>query len=119
MEDSGLAYWGDKDFTEDQLIDYLLDNQWSTVSCDVETIGLKDRTLIGIGIGLSETEAVYFRVLPEPTQHLTLALQILLQASTVVFHNGIFDLTVIMKWCIESGTDWPIAVSVRLELNVG
>ena len=109
MEDSGLAYWGDKDFTEDQLIDYLLDNQWSTVSCDVETIGLKDRTLIGIGIGLSETEAVYFRVLPEPTQHLTLALQILLQASTVVFHNGIFDLTVIMKWCIESGTDWPVA----------
>lgn len=96
---SGLAYLGPQDFpTEDHLIDYLLESDFPTISCDVETVSIKDRRLIGIGIGLNQTESVYFRVLWEPCQYLQLAWQLLDKAQRVILHNGIFDLTVLLEY---------------------
>ena len=106
MEGSGLAYWG-AGLTEDQLIDKLWE-PYPTISCDVETISIKDRTLIGIGIGLNQQESVYFRVLPEPCPYLQLAWRLLEQAGAVIFHNGIFDLTVLLEYfnSLPEGVGW-------------
>lgn len=103
MESSGLAYYGPEEITtEDQLIDRLLE-PYPLVTCDVETISTDDRTLIGIGIGLNRRESVYFRIWPDTTPHVQLALRLLDQAETVVWHNGIFDLTVLLEWCMWKG----------------
>src|SRR5437667_1492648 len=106
MEGSGLAYWG-PDLTEDQLIDKLWES-YPTISCDVETVSIKDRTLIGIGIGLNQQESVYFRVLPEPCPYLQLAWRLLDQAGAIIWHNGIFDCTVLLEYFINHlrGVGW-------------
>lgn len=99
MKSSGLAYLGPRDLQlEDQLLDYLVDGDFPVVSLDVETVSIKDRRLIGVGIGLNQQESVYFRVMPSPTSYLGLCWQLLTKAHKVVLHNGIFDLTVLLEY---------------------
>ena len=107
MEGS-LAYWGPEEYTEEQLL-AKLQEPCDTVSCDVETVSVKDRWLLGIGVALSCTESVYARVYPDPSPHLPLLLNILERANTIVWHNGIFDLTVLLEWCIDASLDLHIS----------
>lgn len=95
---AGGAYLGPKDLDEDGFVDLCLGGPYPVVSLDVETVSIKDRTLIGIGIGLNQQESVYFTVYPDPSSYLNLAWRLLEQAETVIVHNGIFDLTVLMEY---------------------
>src|SRR5206468_13064659 len=47
---------------------------------------------------LNQRESVYFRVLTEPCPYLQLAWRLLEQAGTVIWHNAIFDLTVLLEY---------------------
>jgi len=87
-----LAYIGPHDYTEEQLIERLKSENLETIAVDTETISLKDRTLIGIGIALNAREAVYFPVLPEESRYLDLCWELLSRPSTKVFHNALYDL---------------------------
>ncbi len=86
-----IAYLGPNDYTEEQLIARLEHETPALVSVDTETVSLKDRRMIGFGIGLNEREAVYF-----PTWHtskyLALAWRLLASACIKVFHNAPYDL---------------------------
>lgn len=106
MADNGLAYIGPTDHTATSLVYYLanlnsLDMPY--VACDVETVSTADRRLIGIGLALNAREAVYFKVLPDPSPYLDLVWQILLRAGRVVYHNASFDLTAKMEYLLDNG----------------
>src|SRR2546425_12984859 len=103
---SGMAFWG-RDFpTENLLLDHLHNNQFPIISLDVETVSVKDQTLIGIGIGLNQNEAIYFRVLPNPCPYLNTAWSLLDRAETVILHNAIFDLTALLEYFISDAPWW-------------
>ena len=89
---SNLAYYGPHTYTEEQLIERLKSEHPSVIAIDTETISLKDRTIIGIGIALNELEAVYFPILPDESRYLPLCWELLSRPSTKVFHNALYDL---------------------------
>ena len=65
----------------------------STLACDVETVSLKDRTLLGIGIATSPDEAFYVTV--DDPEFTTLAHAFLTNPYTLILHNAHFDLPLI------------------------
>ncbi|KKM96187.1 hypothetical protein LCGC14_1180550 [marine sediment metagenome] len=87
-----IAYVGPHDYTEEQLIERLKGESPATISIDTETISLKDRTCIGIGIGLNAREAVYFPILPDESKYLDLCWELLSRPSVKVFCNALYDL---------------------------
>ncbi|KKL15224.1 hypothetical protein LCGC14_2507800, partial [marine sediment metagenome] len=87
-----IAYIGPHDYTEGQLIERLKGESPGTISIDTETISLKDRTIIGIGVGLNPREAVYFPILPEESKYLPLCWELLSRPSTKVLFNALYDL---------------------------
>lgn len=79
------------------LLDELFSPPPRVVAVDIETISLKDRVPIGIGIATSPNDAVYFQLLP--TADPTIPWHILRDPSIrKVFHNGLnFDLPALHK----------------------
>ncbi|KKL53150.1 hypothetical protein LCGC14_2278280, partial [marine sediment metagenome] len=87
-----IAYVGPHDYNEEQLIERLKSEPAATISIDTETISLKDRTCIGIGMALNPREAVYFPILPDESRYLDLCWELLSRPSTKVFCNALYDL---------------------------
>ena len=76
------------------------------VAIDTETIGLKDRTCIGIGVCIAPDERFYIQVLPETSPLLPYVLRMLADPTvTHVYHNGIFDLGIISHLVSQLGRD--------------
>src|SRR3990172_2961900 len=101
-----LAYLGPTELASQAEPERILDRlaNSSTVAIDVETNGLDDRTLIGIGAVFSSHESVYCMVLPEPSQYLAKFIRILRDRPVKIFHNGSgFDLDVI-SWFLDLPT---------------
>lgn len=105
----GIAYIGPINLTADTLPELLakIDSPPLRVAIDTETISIKDRTCIGIGIAFSDIEAVYLEILPNRSPHIPHLINIICNRSVLkVYHNALFDLDVltsytdILKW-------WP------------
>jgi DNA polymerase I-like protein with 3'-5' exonuclease and polymerase domains len=75
----------------------LLEQSYSIVAIDVETISLKERIPIGIGIALSPTTAFYFQLFPQESQAVPWHL-VKDSSITKVYHNSIFDLAVLREY---------------------
>ena len=108
MPDLGIAYIGPVPLTTDTLPGILarLDLPPSLIAVDTETISIKDKTCIGIGIALSAQEAVYFRVLPDMSIEVDHLINCLCNAAiTKIGHNILFDLQVLATVREELG--WP------------
>jgi len=110
---ASIAYIGPQDFTEDTLIEYIRNITPETIALDTETISLKDRTLIGIGIALNEREAVYFPVLPDCSKYLYLAWRLMSAPGVKVFFNALYDLYALTEYRADSdmerGSEYQIA----------
>ncbi len=89
---TNIAYIGPHDYTEEELIERLKSENLGTIAVDTETVSLKDRTLIGIGIALNAREAVYFPILPDESRYLDLCWELLSRPSVKVFCNALYDL---------------------------
>ena len=104
----GIAYSGPLTLT-DQTLPGLLDcikNHTGKIACDTETISVKDKTCLGIGIALNEKEAVYFQVLPYMSPHIEVLIHVLCNPDIlVIYHNAIFDLEVLT--IVGSIWEWP------------
>jgi len=87
-----IAYIGPHDYNEEQLIERLKSESPPVISIDTETISLKDRTCIGIGIALNPREAVYFPILPDESRYLDLCWELLSRPSVKAFCNALYDL---------------------------
>lgn len=89
-----LAYRGPAK-TEQEILNRL-DVPPSLIAIDTETISLDDTSCIGIGISFREDESFYIQVLPNPSPLLLKVMEILSELHIVkVYHNAIFDLTVL------------------------
>ena len=104
----GIAYVGPVDLSTETLPGLLerIRTTPNPVSCDTETISVKDKTCLGIGIALSEEEAIYFQVLPYISPHIDVLADILCTDRVMkIYHNAIFDLEVID--IVAPIWDWP------------
>ncbi len=104
----GIAYTGPVTLTDETLPGVLarLDSSIGMVSCDTETISVKDKTCLGIGIGFSEDEAIYFQVIPEMSPHIDALIGVLCNEDVLkVYHNALFDLEV--ESIVGSIWEWP------------
>ena len=82
------AYFGHKQVYP-SLIDDLLATTPEIISVDIETVSLEDRTIVGIGIGLSPTEAIYF---PLGSKYMSEVLAWLNDNKIIkIMHNALFD----------------------------
>lgn len=93
---SGFAYLGPPgEESEEDLINKLFLDCGPTIAVDTETVSLKDRRLIGIGLSPNPQEAYYFQVLPEPSIYLDAVWELLESDRLKVFHNAMYDLGVL------------------------
>ena len=78
---------------KDVLYERLVGKSSGAIAIDVETVGLDDRRLIGIGFSITPTDNYYF-----PWDSAMLPLGLLKNPNvTKVIHNGHFDLQVIKE----------------------
>lgn len=81
--------------TEEVILGRLFAYDHPALVIDVETVSLKDTTLIGIGVSPNSREAYYFPVLPEPSPYLEWVKGLIKGAGLRIFHNAMFDLEVL------------------------
>ena len=105
----GITYTGPLTLSVDTLPELLakIDNPPDMVALDTETISIKDRTCIGIGIAFSQTEAIYFEILPDRSPYISHLVNIVCNRSVLkVYHNALFDLDVLSSYADIIGW-WP------------
>ncbi len=104
----GIAYIGPKVLNLDTILDVLsaIDAAPPVVAIDTETVSLKDRSCVGVGIALSREEAIYFRVLPDLSPHVDHLMHVVCNPDILkVYHNVMFDLGVLGEVAEDFG--WP------------
>lgn len=107
-QDLGVAYIGPETLNPDTLPRVLdrLSLPPSKVAIDTETVSLKDRTCIGIGVALQANEAIYFRTLPDTSPHVDRLISVLCNPNILkIYHNALFDLNVLT--ILGSVYGWP------------
>ena len=96
-----IAYRGPEQnslISDEELVEYVLRKAWtqSIVSVDTETVSLKNRACIGIGLGIGDNEGIYLQVLPSRSPYIPAVMELLSSPSiTKIFHNALFDIGVL------------------------
>lgn len=89
-------YFGNQQVSKDLFRQQLVDSPPAIISIDIETISLKERWPLTLGIAVSPTEAWTFDCYPEPEREFELIRPLLTNPSIKkVFHNAPFDLRAI------------------------
>jgi len=99
-----IAYLGPHDYTKEQLLARLEVERPAVIAVDTETVSLKDRRIIGLGIALNEREAVYFPIRPYLSADIQSAWRLLAGASLKVFHHALYDLTALAEYAPSTDT---------------
>jgi DNA polymerase I-like protein with 3'-5' exonuclease and polymerase domains len=89
---ANIGYIGPVEHTEESLVDWLSEMSPSVIAIDTETVSLKDRRVIGVGIAVNRQEAVYWPTWPLPSKYLNLLWRLLNSHAVKVFHNAPYDL---------------------------
>lgn len=91
-----VTYFGKHELTSKLFYQQLVDSPPAAIGVDLETISLKNRTPIGLGIATSPHDAWYFRLYPDDAvdaRELELIIPLLNNPRIAkVFHNAMFDL---------------------------
>ena len=94
-------YLGEKPPHSKMYQEYLMDGNIKTIGIDTETISLKERIAIGVGIAISPTAGFYFPLFPHPSPvtpwHLLRD-----PTYTKIFHNALFDLACMREYEIDT-----------------
>jgi len=92
---------------------YLIDSKPELIAVDVETISLKERIALGVGISVKPTTSFYFVLFPEPSP--VTPWHLLKDTSIVkVFHNALFDLSAMREYEIDTTNLKDTNVMARL-----
>jgi len=107
-------YYGDVEPRSGLYTDYLTDPK--TIAVDVETISLKERIAIGVGVAPSSKMAFYFPLFPKPSEYTPWHL---LKNPEVkkIFHNAPFDLLCLREYEISNENVSDTSVMAHL-LNI-
>jgi len=98
---NNFYYLGDEEPSGALYRKYLLDSEPKIVGVDVETISLKERIAIGVGIAVEPLKAFYFPLFP--TESPTVPWKLLRDPTILnIYHNGIFDLECLFEYDINT-----------------
>jgi len=110
---ANFYYMGAEEATASTYKDTFVNNKPSIISIDIETISLKERVPIGIGISTSPNHSFYFRLFPEESP--AVPWDILRDpAITKIGHNLIFDLSAMREYEIDNDNIMDTNVMARL-----
>lgn len=111
--ESNFYYYGEQEPTGKTYKELLVDSPPKLIGVDVETISLKERIAIGVGISVNPTTSFYFQLFPTVSPATPWHL---LRDPTVtkVFHNALFDLSALREYDIDNGNIWDTNVMARL-----
>lgn len=114
FDPSTLSYYlGEQEPTQGFAKKLLFEQSHQLVAVDVETISLKERVAVGIGIAISPTEAFYFRTFPEISPDIPWHL-LRDNRVTKVFHNALFDLSALREYDVDTNNVLDTSVMSRL-----
>lgn len=113
-QEHNFYYYGDIEPRAGLYTDYLTDSK--TIAIDVETISLKEKIAIGVGIAPNPKMAFYFPLFPEPSPYTPWHL---LKNPEVkkLFHNSPFDLLCLREYEISNNNIGDTSVMAHL-LNI-
>src|SRR4030042_1400937 len=91
----------------------LFETSYQIIAVDTETISLKERIAIGVGIAINPEIAFYFQLFPEESPvvpwHLLKDNKV-----TKVFHNSLFDLSTLREFDVDNNNILDTNVMSRL-----
>ena len=110
-----LIYQGpNTHLTTNQLIDNLLHPVSGMIAVDTETISIKNKTCIGIGVAINPDETYYLTVFPKQCPKLLDILALVAnEAITKLYHNAVFDLDVLEILSKELRVSKPDATNIQ------
>lgn len=110
---ANFYYLGDEEPTNRTYKKLLVEQSPKLIGVDVETISLKERIAIGVGISIKPNTSFYFVLFPEPSPatpwHLLKDPSI-----TKVFHNALFDLSALREYEIDNNNIKDTNIIARL-----
>ncbi len=100
-----VIYQGNSLLEGEKLLE-LLFRPSGVIACDIETISLTNKTIIGFGIAVSPTDAFYIPVFPDTSEILAPVYLLLTRPDiTKYYHNGNFDIIGLRDFANEHGFD--------------
>jgi len=110
---ANFYYYGEDEPTSKTYKELLVDSSPKLIGVDVETISLKERIAIGVGISIKPLTSFYFVLFPEPSAATPWHL---LKDNTItkVFHNALFDLSALREYEIDNTNIKDTNVMARL-----
>ena len=110
---AAFYYMGEVEPTPSTYKELLVNNTLHLISCDVETISLKERVAVGVGISISPQTSFYFQLFPEVSP--AVPWNLLKDASiTKVMHNALFDLSALREYEVDTENIMDTNVMARL-----
>src|SRR4030042_5737893 len=96
-----VYYYGNQEPTTGFARELLFDQKYTMVAVDVETISLKERIALGVGIAISPDMAFYLQLFPETSPGVPWHL---LKDNTItkIFHNCLFDLSALREYEVDN-----------------
>lgn len=98
---ANFYYMGEEETHSRTYKELLVEQSPKLIGVDVETISLKERIAIGVGISIKPNTSFYFVLFPEPSPatpwHLLKDPSI-----TKVFHNALFDLSALREYEVDT-----------------
>jgi DNA polymerase I-like protein with 3'-5' exonuclease and polymerase domains len=117
----GVWYYGNLG-NADERMQYWIDNPPTSICLDIETIDLKERMPLGIGISPSPLECFYCELYPEPNIRFLEAIKPMLASgmtvkvgSNLLFDLGVMPLVPIISTSIDRFNIFDINVAARLK----
>ena len=108
-------YYGDVEPTPGFARRLLHETSHPLISVDVETISLKERVAVGIGISIKPNISFYFQLFPVVSP--AIPWHLLTDPSiTKVMHNGLFDLSALREYDIDNTNIMDTNVMARYSL---
>ncbi|KKN74181.1 hypothetical protein LCGC14_0392670 [marine sediment metagenome] len=93
--------------------DLLFNQSHQVIGVDVETISLKERTAVGVGISLKPNLSFYFQLFPEVSPSIPWHL-LTDPKVTKVMHNGLFDLPALREYDVDTTAIVDTMIMARL-----
>lgn len=108
-------YLGTYNGSPDEIIDRLLHPPTSIIAVDVETVSLKDRTMLGFGVAINPKESYYIPVWPERSEILEEVYSTLVCSTnfTKLGHNYNFDLGVFRQFAVANNLLYPDVFNIH------
>jgi len=110
---ANFYYYGEEEPRQGLYKELLTDSTHQYIGVDVETISLKERVAIGVGISVKPNTSFYFPLFPTPSPSVPWHLLKDTKVSKV-FHNALFDLSALREYEVDDVNVMDTNVMARL-----